>query len=143
MREILQYESVTRVPCVPARIRGVINVRGAVVPVVDLAVRFGVAETAITARTCVLMAETSVDGVAAVVGVIADEVSEVLELGPDEIVAAPSFGADARVAFLTGMGKVGKEFVLLLDLDALLSPEEAATALAAAGAGALVGEVAA
>jgi purine-binding chemotaxis protein CheW len=133
VKEILQYEAITRIPSVPSSIRGVINLRGAVVPVVDLAVKFGLPVTEVTKRTCILIVEASLDGERTVVGVVADAVREVLELGTQDIEAPPSFGTQVRVEFLLGMGKVGKGFVLLLDLDRVLSAgEREALQLAAA-----------
>jgi purine-binding chemotaxis protein CheW len=121
VKEILQFEVVTRVPSVPPSIRGVINLRGAVVPVVDLAVKFGLPETAVTKRTCILIVEAAMGEERTVVGLMADAVREVLELGPEEIEKAPAFGTQVRVDFLLGMGKAGKGFVLLLDLDRVVS----------------------
>lgn len=124
VKEILQYETVTHVPSVPPSIRGVINLRGAVVPVIDLAVKFGLESTPITKRTCILVVETQVDGERTVVGVLADAVREVLELGRDEIVPPPSFGAQVRVGCLAGMGKASRGFVMLLDLNRVISAGE-------------------
>src|SRR5512136_2037277 len=90
VKEILQYETVTRVPSVPASIRGVINLRGSVVPVIDLAVKFGLASTPITNRTCVLIVEVAMEGERAVMGVLADSVREVLDLGPADVEPPPS-----------------------------------------------------
>ncbi len=124
VKEILQYETVTRVPSVPPSIRGVINLRGAVVPVVDLAVKFGLPATPVTKRTCILIVEAALGGERTVMGVVADAVREVLELGPEEIEPPPSFGTQVRVDFLVGMGRAGKGFVLLLDLDRVISAGE-------------------
>ncbi len=129
VKEILQFEPVTRVPSVPRSVRGVINLRGAVVPVVDLALKFGMAETPVTKLTCILIVEASLGGERAVVGVMADAVSEVLELAAADVEPAPPFGTQVRVDYLTGMGKVGKGFVLLLDLDRVLSADEKDLAL--------------
>ncbi len=129
VKEILQYETVTRVPSVPASIRGVINLRGTVVPVIDLAVKFGLPATAVTNRTCVLIVEATLEGERAVMGVLADQVREVLDLGPADIEAPPTFGTAVKVEFITGMAKVGKGFVLLLDLDRVISAREKATAV--------------
>jgi purine-binding chemotaxis protein CheW len=134
VKEILQHEETTRVPGTPASIRGVINVRGQVVPVVDLAVKFGRGETAVTKRTCILVVEALVGGDRLTVGVLADAVNEVLDLPTSEIEPAPSFGANVRVDFLTGMGKVGKNFVLLLDAERVLSASEAELAAQVAAA---------
>jgi purine-binding chemotaxis protein CheW len=126
VREILQFTDLTRVPGVPPSVRGVINLRGTVVPVIDLAVKFGLGETPVGRRTCVLIVEAAVAGERLVLGVMADEVREVLELGPDDVERPPSFGTQVRVDFLAGMGKLGKGFALLLDLDKVLSAEDGA-----------------
>ena len=115
VREILQYEPVTRVPSVPRSVRGVINLRGAVVPVVDLSLKFGLPETPVSGRTCILIVEARLDGEPTVLGVLADSVSEVLELGPRDVEPAPAFGTRVKVDYLAGMGKVEGRFVLLLD----------------------------
>jgi purine-binding chemotaxis protein CheW len=145
VKELLQCEEITPIPSVPPSVRGVINLRGNVVPVVDLAVRFGQAQTAITRRTCILVVETVLDGASAVMGVMADTVSEVLELGPADIEPPPPLGARVRADYLLGLGKVDRGFVLLLDLDRVLSaaehelvaqlPDALAAAEASAGAG--------
>jgi purine-binding chemotaxis protein CheW len=124
VKEILQYETVTRVPSVPPSVRGVLNLRGAVVPVVDLAVKFGLPATPVTNRTCVLIVEASLEGERTVMGVVADAVREVLELGPEDVEPAPAFGTRVRVDYLRGMAKAGKGFVLLLDLDRVISAGE-------------------
>ncbi|HYG68267.1 MAG TPA: chemotaxis protein CheW, partial [Anaeromyxobacteraceae bacterium] len=133
--EILQYETITRVPSMPASVRGVINLRGAVVPVIDLAVKFGLPPTAVTHRTCVLIVEASLEGERAVMGVMADAVREVLELGPQDVEPPPPFGTQVRADHLLGMAKVGKGFVLLLDLDRVISASEKALVAAVAEPG--------
>jgi purine-binding chemotaxis protein CheW len=134
VKEILQYEETTSVPGTPASVRGVINVRGQVVPVVDLAVKFGRAGTTVSKRTCILVVEAKVEGEPLVLGVLADAVNEVLDLPTSEIEEAPSFGANVRIDYLTGMGKVGKGFVLLLDADRVLTASEADLAAQVAAA---------
>ncbi len=124
VKEILQYESVTKVPSTPRSVRGVINLRGQVVPVIDLAAKFGLPETEVTRLTCILIVEVQLEGQATVVGVLADAVREVIELGSDDVEPAPAFGTQVKVDFLLGMGKVGKRFVLLLDLDRVISADE-------------------
>lgn len=124
VKEILQYETITPVPSMPPSVRGVINLRGSVVPVVDLAVKFGLPRTTVTKRTCILMVEAALDGRTTVMGVIADAVSEVLELAAGDVEPPPPFGTRVRADFLLGMGKVGRGFVLLLDLDRVLSASE-------------------
>ncbi|MBI5068922.1 MAG: purine-binding chemotaxis protein CheW [Deltaproteobacteria bacterium] len=124
VKEILQYETITRVPSMPPSVRGVINLRGSVVPVLDLAVKFGLPATAVTKRTCILVVEGAIDGQSTVMGIIADAVSEVLELAPGDVEPPPPFGTRIRADFLVGMGKVGRGFVLLLDLARVLSAGE-------------------
>jgi len=128
VKEIREYETVTRVPKTPTWIRGVMNLRGSVVPVVDLAVKFGLPETAITKRTCIVVVEVDLDGERTVMGVMADSVSQVLDLGPDDIKPAPPFGTRVNVDYLVGMGKVGAKFILVLDIDKVLSASELLTA---------------
>ena len=121
VREIIEYDTVTRVTNMPTSIRGVINLRGAVVPVVDLAVRFGLHDSRVTKRTCVIIAEVEVGGERLVMGLMADSVSQVIDLPPADIEPPPSFGTSVRVDFLKGLGKIGKKFVLILDLDRALT----------------------
>jgi len=124
VREILEYETVTRVPGMPAHVRGVINLRGAVLPVIDLAAKFGHDETTATRTTCIVVIETHHDGELLVVGLLADAVSQVIDLAGEQIEPPPSFGTGVRIDFITGMGKLDGRLVLLLDLDRLLSPVE-------------------
>jgi purine-binding chemotaxis protein CheW len=121
VREIIEYDTVTKVPNMPASIRGVINLRGAVVPVVDLAVHFNLRDSRVTKRTCVIIAEVEVGGERQVMGLMADAVSQVIDLPPADIEPPPAFGTRVRVDFLKGLGKIGKKFVLILDLDRALS----------------------
>jgi purine-binding chemotaxis protein CheW len=144
VKEILQYEGVTRVPGTPRSIRGVINVRGAVVPVVDLSVKFGRGASGETRRSCVLVVEMAARDGALTLGVLSDAVDEVIDLAPAEIEPPPAFGAGIRLDYVTGMGKVAKGFVVLLDMDRVLSATEselvaAAAELAAAGPGSTKG----
>lgn len=132
-REIIEYNTVTRVPHAPPAVRGVINLRGSVVPVVDLAVKFGLPASAIGRRTCVVIVECVIGGESLVMGVMADAVNHVLDLGPADIEPAPSFGTRVRTEYLKGMGKLEHGFVLLLDMDKLLSEQEAAAGLTPAG----------
>jgi purine-binding chemotaxis protein CheW len=121
VKEILEYDTITRVPNAPVAVRGVINLRGSVVPVVDLALQFGLAPTTITKRTCIVIVEAQVDGVDLVMGVLADAVSQVIDLGPEAIEPPPAFGSRVSVEYLVGLGKLDdKKFVLILDIDRLL-----------------------
>ncbi len=120
VREIIPYGEVTRLPRVPAFVRGLINLRGAVVPVVDLALRLGLPETTRTARASIVIAELDLDAERTRVGLITDDVNQVLDLAPDEIEPAPAMGAPVGARFLRGVGRVGERFVLILDTDAVI-----------------------
>jgi len=122
--EIIECVSLTHIPGAPSWIRGVLNLRGAVVPVIDLAVKFGLPQTALTRRTCVIMVEIEHDGQRLVLGVMADSVHQVVELGPDQIQPPPSFGPKVRVDCIQGMGVSGDALVVLLDIDRVLSSIE-------------------
>lgn len=121
VKEIITYGTLTTVPQTPASIRGVINLRGSVVPVVDLAVKFGLPSRPVTVRTCIVIVELNFAGEPTVMGIMADSVSQVVELFGDDILPAPSFGTQVGTDFLRGMGKAGSKFVLILDIDKVLS----------------------
>ena len=122
--EIIECVTLTHVPGTPSWIRGVLNLRGAVVPVVDLAVKFGLPPTVLTRRTCVVMVELEHEGERLVLGMMGDSVHQVVELGPDQIQPPPSFGPKVRVDCIQGMGLNGDAFVVLLDIDRVLSSSE-------------------
>lgn len=124
VREIIEYEAVTTVPNTPIWIRGVTNLRGRVIPVVDLAVKFGLSSSRISKFSCVIIAEVIFQGESLTMGVLADSVSQVIELSADEIEAAPSFGTRVKTEYLLGMGALGKKFCLILDIDKVLSTDE-------------------
>ncbi|HEY7218783.1 MAG TPA: chemotaxis protein CheW [Candidatus Binatia bacterium] len=124
IKEIIPYGALTKVPQTPPAIRGVINLRGSVVPVVDLAVKFGLAASSVTARTCIVIVEMNSDGEQTTMGVMADSVSQVIEFSANDILPAPPFGTGVSVNFLIGMGKAGNKFVLILDIDKVLSAGE-------------------
>ncbi|HYE36756.1 chemotaxis protein CheW [Methylocaldum sp.] len=126
VKEILEYGQITPVPMTPVFIRGVINLRGAVVPVIDLSARFGRAPIEVTRRSCIIIVEVQNDGERHDIGVTVDAVNEVVELPPAEIEPAPAFGAKLRTEFITGMGKLNGRFVILLDLAKVLSMDEMA-----------------
>ena len=135
IKEIIEYTALTEVPMMPACIRGVINLRGAVVPVMDLAARFGHSAMAVTKRTCIVIVEVEVaDGERQDMGVVVDAVNAVLEIPSSEIAPPPAFGARIRTDFIEGMGKVNGKFVILLNVQQALSTEEIG-AMAAAGQG--------
>ncbi len=122
--EILEHEPATRVPSTPSWIRGVINLRGNVTPVVDLSVKFGREASPVTRRTCVVILNVELEGLATLVGILADAVEDVLELPAESVEPAPAFGLPVRPEYLLGMAKVAGQFVLLLDIDRVLSASE-------------------
>jgi len=133
IKEIIEYGTLTAVPMMPEYIRGVINLRGAVVPVVDLSARFGRKGTDVSRRTCIVIIEVMSEDVQQVIGVVVDMVNEVLEIPHAEIEPGPSFGAKIRADFIGGMGKVDGKFVIILNVDKVLSVEELANITHAAG----------
>ncbi|HSN69044.1 MAG TPA: chemotaxis protein CheW [Thermoanaerobaculia bacterium] len=124
VREIIEFSSSTRVPGTPPWIRGVINLRGRVVPVIDLSVRFGLGATEVTQWTCAVIVEIRSNGDATVMGVLADAVSEVLEIDAAQIEPPPSFGTVARAEYLVGVARAQGRLVLVLDSSCLLTPDE-------------------
>jgi purine-binding chemotaxis protein CheW len=128
VKEIIEYHSITQVPMMPAAVRGVINLRGAVVPVLDLQARFGRAPSEVGKRTCIVIVEVKSgddDAAHQVIGIMVDAVSEVLEIPQADIEPPPAFGASIRTEFIHGMGKVKGKFVILLEPDHVLAVEEA------------------
>ena len=126
IKEIIWYANLTEVPMMPACIRGVINLRGAVVPVMDLSARFGKPATAVTKSTCIIIieVETHIEGEYQSMGVVVDSVQAVLEIPSTEIEPPPTFGAKIRSDFIEGIGKVNGKFVILLNVNRVLSNEE-------------------
>ena len=125
IKEIIEYGSLTVVPKMPAFVRGVINLRGAVVPVVDLSARFGRQNSDITRRSCVIIIEAnSEDGQPQDIGLLVDNVSAVLEIPASQIEPPPNFGARIRADFISGMAKVDGKFVIVLEVDRVLSIDE-------------------
>ena len=124
VKEIIAYGTLTKVPQTPRSIRGVINLRGNVVAVADLSVKFGLPPSPITDRSCVIIVETNPAGEKIVMGVVADSVSQVVDLPAQAILPAPAFGTQIRLDFLRGMGKAGQKFVLVLDIDKVLAAED-------------------
>lgn len=126
VREVLDYISITKVPKTPDFMRGVINVRGGVVPVVDMRIKFGMPKTEQTVNTCIIIVEIEMEGETTVLGVLADSVEEVMDIDPSQIEPAPKIGTRLRTDFIRGMGKRGEEFVIILDIDKVFSSEELA-----------------
>jgi len=126
VKEIIEYGNLTEIPMMPSFIRGVINLRGAVVPVVDLAARFGGKASAVQRRTCIVIVEVQQDDAKHDIGIMVDAVSEVLEIRAADIEPPPSFGAKIRADFIAGMGKVNGKFVIILQIGRVLSVDEMA-----------------
>jgi purine-binding chemotaxis protein CheW len=124
VKEIIEYDTLTRVPQTPSWIRGVINLRGGVVPVVDLAVKLGLGERIVTRRTCIVIVEMELHGERALMGVLADAVSQVVEIAQRDVAPPPAFGTRVHVDYLHGMSRSDKKFILLLDIDRVLSTDE-------------------
>lgn len=124
IKEIIEYTDLTEVPMMPSYIRGVINLRGAVVPVLDLSVRFGREASPVTKRTCIVIVEINAGGQNQDFGIVVDTVNAVLEIPTTDIEPPPSFGANIRIDFIRGMAKVSGRFVILLELDRILAAEE-------------------
>jgi purine-binding chemotaxis protein CheW len=133
VKEIIEYGSLTEIPMMPPFIRGVINLRGSVVPVIDLSARFGGKASTTGKRTCIVILEVSDQDNRHDIGIVVDAVSEVLEIPSSEIEPPPSFGAKIRADFILGMGKVMGKFVILLNIDKVLSVEEIAMLTASEG----------
>lgn len=124
VQEIIGMMSVTHVPRIPEFIRGVINLRGKVIPVVDLRLKFRLENHEDTERTCIIVVQVAQSDSRVTMGVIVDEVSEVLYIESNQIEAPPTFGTSVNTDFLMGMGKIGERVVMLLDVDKVLSREE-------------------
>ena len=124
VREILEITSITKVPQTPDFMRGVINLRGSVVPVIDMRLKFGMTETERTVNTCIIVVEVTMDGETVVIGSLADSVQEVIEMESAQIEAAPHIGTQLNTDFIKGMGKHDGRFVMILDIDRIFSAHE-------------------
>ena len=124
VKEIIEYDTITEVPKTPEWVRGVINLRGSVVPVIDLAVKFRQSPSVAGKLTCIVITEVECEGEATVMGVMADSVRQVIDLKPEEIEEPPSFGTRVKVDYLLGMARAGKKFCLILDTEKVLSTDE-------------------
>jgi purine-binding chemotaxis protein CheW len=121
VREIIGYIDVTAVPQTPAHVKGVINLRGQVIPVVDLRAKFGMATTGVTDETCIIVVEITQSGRKFNTGIVVDRVQEVLDISGQDIEEAPQFGSSVDTAFILGMGKIGDKVKILLDIDRVLA----------------------
>ena len=124
IKEIIEYTTMTEVPLLPACVRGVINLRGAVVPVMDLQVRFGQTPSPVTKRTCIVIVEVLGPEGQQVMGVVVDAVNEVLDIDASDIEPPPAFGTRIRTDFISGMGKVRGKFVILLNVNRVLDLDD-------------------
>ena len=124
VREVLDFTEITKVPKTPDFMRGVINVRGGVVPVMDLRVKFGMEPTPQTVNTCIIIVEILIEGEKTILGALADQVEEVLDLDPDQIEPPPRVGTGLRTEFIKGMGKRDEQFIIILDIDRVFSSDE-------------------
>ena len=127
VQEIIKMMDITKVPRTPEFVRGVINLRGKVIPVVDLRLKFAMEGNDTTDKTCVIVVQVRHAAGSVTMGTIVDEVSEVLDINGEQIEPAPEFGTAVDTAFILGMGKIGKKVVMLLDIDKVLSSGEVAT----------------
>lgn len=126
IREIIEFGGLTEIPLMPSFLRGVINLRGAVVPVIDLSVRFGRERTAIAKRTCIVILEVPQGDELQLLGIVVDAVNAVLAVEPQQLESRPSFGARIRADFIAGILKQEEQFIIVLDIPQVLSPDELA-----------------
>lgn len=126
VREVLDFTSITRVPQAPEYMRGVINLRGCVVPVIDLRLKFGLPHTQKTVNTCIIITEIKTDEGSTILGALADSVQEVLDLDAEQIEPPPRIGSNLRTEFIQGMGKHDERFIILLDIDRVFTSNEIA-----------------
>ncbi|MFP5223539.1 MAG: chemotaxis protein CheW [Acidobacteriota bacterium] len=124
VREVLEYTTITKVPRTPEAIRGVINLRGRAVPVVDVRLKFGMPETQRTVNTCIIIVEVRLGGEETVLGALADSVKEVMDIEPKDIEPAPRMGTSIKADFIEGIGKQGDDFIILLDIDKVFTEDE-------------------
>jgi purine-binding chemotaxis protein CheW len=127
VREILEQSNITKVPQTPEFMRGVINLRGSVVPVIDMRLKFGMSATEQTVNTCIIVAEVQMEDEIIVLGALADSVQEVIEMEPEQIEAAPHIGTRLNTDFIKGMGKHDNRFIMILDIDKVFTSEELTT----------------
>jgi purine-binding chemotaxis protein CheW len=124
VREVLDFTTITKIPRTPDFMSGVINLRGSVVPVVDLRLCFEMSKTVKTTNTCVVVVEVMLDKESFVIGALADSVEEVIDLEPDQIQPPPRIGTKINTDFIKGMGKRASEFIMILDMDSVFSVDE-------------------
>ncbi|MFA8344348.1 MAG: chemotaxis protein CheW [Rhodothermaceae bacterium] len=126
VREVLDFSKITKIPHTPEYMKGVINLRGSVVPVIDLRLKFGMPETQTTIDTCIIVLEIDMDSETIIIGALADSVQEVFELEPAQIEPAPKLGTKFNSDFLVGIGKKEDLFIMILNIDKVFSSDELA-----------------
>ncbi|MCP4754944.1 MAG: chemotaxis protein CheW [Proteobacteria bacterium] len=126
VREVLEFDTVTKVPQTPEMMKGVINLRGSVVPVIDMRTKFGMGETEKTVNTVIIIIEIDLDEESTMIGALVDSVNEVMDLDTDHIEPPPKIGAKLNTEFIRGMGKQGDQFIIILDIEKIFSSEELA-----------------
>ncbi|MBU2515373.1 chemotaxis protein CheW [bacterium] len=124
VREVLEFNRVTKVPQTPDMMRGVINLRGSVVPVIDLKLKFGMGETQKSVNTCVIIVELDLDGENTLIGALADSVQEVIDLEESQIEPAPKIGTRLNNELIRGMGKRNEEFIIILEIEKVFTLSE-------------------
>jgi purine-binding chemotaxis protein CheW len=133
VREVLDFTTITKIPRTPDFMSGVINLRGNVVPVVDLRLCFEMSKTEKTVNTCIVVMEMLIEGESTVIGALADSVEEVIDLEPEQIQPAPRMGTQIRTDFIKGMGRRDAQFIMILDIDRVFSAEELSAVRTAEG----------
>ena len=128
VREVLDFTSIAKVPQTPDFMLGVINLRGTVVPVVDMRLKFAMTRAETTVNTCIIIVEIEIDGENTVLGALVDSVQEVMDLDPDQIEPAPRIGTRLNTKFIKGMGKRDNHFIIIMDIDKIFSTDELAMA---------------
>ncbi len=130
VREVLDFTAITKVPGTPEFMRGVINLRGSVVPIVDLKIKFGMSKTEKTVHTSIVIMDATLDSETTILGALVDSVQEVIDMGPGQIEPAPRIGTRLKTEFIKGMGKRDGQFIIILDIDKVFSSDELALAQA-------------
>lgn len=124
VREVLEYTKVTKVPQTPEMMIGVINLRGSVVPVIDLRLKFGMGVSERTVNTCIIIIEVTIDDEVTLIGALVDSVKEVMEMNADHIEPPPKIGTQLNTEFIKGMGKQNEQFVIILNIEQIFSAAE-------------------
>jgi purine-binding chemotaxis protein CheW len=128
VREVLDFTTITRIPEMPEFMLGVINLRGSVVPVVDMRLKFGIPRSEVKVNTCIIIVEIELDGETTILGALADSVQEVLELDAENVEAPPRIGTRLKSKYIKGMGKRDNQFIIILDIKEVFSADELAVA---------------